>query len=193
MPIGVSGSVQNSSGQSTDIFSQLIQTLMNKSGNQTQTPNENPLFTMFREQLLPAISAQYADAQKPVYGDADIARNSESANQTFNTGMDSATQALARRGALSSGAATSVASNLGAARAGNIANFNSSIPFLNEQAKFGKTQGLLGLAANFLGQSPLGQTSTYQDQQTGSQNTNSTNKNTWDQSSTSFGGGLSFP
>jgi hypothetical protein len=51
-------------------------------------------------------------------------------------------------------------------RAGGISNFMNSLPFLNEQAKWGRTQDLLGMATNFLGRSPVGQTSTGQTSQT---------------------------
>jgi hypothetical protein len=122
----------------------------------TSTPTMDPLFAMFQQSLVPAFGQAYANAQKDVYGVPQIAQNEQNANQTFNTGMDSATQALARRGALNSGAATSIASSLGAARAGNIANFNAEVPLLNQQNRQNATDQLLGLSSQFLNTVPKG-------------------------------------
>jgi hypothetical protein len=148
------GVKSNSTGSSSQ------QGNVTSSGSQTTTPNEDPLFSMFRQSILPAISQQYADAQKPVYGDAQRAQVMNQANEAGAGAETAVSNNAARRGTLNAGStdAANTAIQQGVTGA-NIA-FSNQIPFLNDQAKFDKTQGLLGLATNFLGRAPLGSTST---------------------------------
>lgn len=134
-------------------------------------PVEDPMFAMFRKMLLPAIGQEYQKAQTPVYGDAQKAQFLNDANGQFNNAADNLTGNLARRGALSSGAAAGSLEPLEGARAGNVSNFFSQIPFLNEQARSSRVNNLLGLATNFLGRDPIGQTTTSQGTNTGNSNT----------------------
>lgn len=129
-------------------------------GQSTSTPNEDPIFTFFRQSILPAIAQQYSEAQKPVYGDAQTSQYTQQANDVYNKAMQGVNDSAARRGTLNSGSTDAAATSLAQGRAGNISNYFAQIPFLNQQAQWGKTQDLLGLATNFLGRSPLGQTTT---------------------------------
>lgn len=129
-------------------------------GSSTTTPNEDPLFSMFRQSILPAIAKQYQDAQQPVYGDAQTADVINKANNNYAGASQSIANNAARRGTLNSGSTDAANTALDQSRAAGITQFTNQIPFLNQQAQFGKTQDLLGLATNFLGRSPLGQTTT---------------------------------
>jgi hypothetical protein len=127
-------------------------------GLTSTTPDENPIFSSFRQSILPAISAQYAAAQKPLYGQAQVGQLANQANQ--NTAQaNAATKAqAARSGTLNAG---NTAANMNANQQANTAqvtNFENQIPALNQQNAFNQTQSLLGLASNFLGQSPIGST-----------------------------------
>jgi hypothetical protein len=184
---GLFGSSQNTNTQfqkQDNSTQQQNQQYQNSSAGTNQSNYTDPLMGVFSQSLIPAFGKAYQDAQAPVYGTSQIAQNEQNANQTFNTGLDSATQALARRGALDSGATTSVASSLGAARAGNIANFDASVPLLNQQARTAATDQLLGLSSQFLNTAPKTsttagsnsgtgqQTGVASDTSTGQQNTN---------------------
>jgi hypothetical protein len=115
---------------------------------------------MFRESILPAIAQQYSDAQKPVYGDAQTAQIANQANQAGQAAETAVANNAARRGTLNSGSTDAANTAIQQGVTGQITNFQNQIPFLNQQAKFGNTQNLLGLATSFLGQSPIGSTTT---------------------------------
>jgi hypothetical protein len=153
---------QTSTTNSTDI-SNTLSSIMNSitgSSQNTITPNEDPRFTDYRASLLPALSKQYDEAQKPVYGDAQVGQAVQNSNDVYNAGEQGVANSAARRGVLDSGAYSGPVSSLEQARTGGITSFMNSLPFLNEQAKWGRTQDLLGMATNFLGKSPIGQTQT---------------------------------
>lgn len=185
-----SGSDTSQTGTSSQTANQQTQSNQNITGNtsgqQTVTPNEDPLFTMFRQSVLPAIASQYADAQKDVYGDAQKAGAVNDANNIYNAQEQNLANSAARRGVLNSGAYSSGANALAQGRASGITSFFNQIPFLNSQAKFGRTQDLLGLATNFLGKSPLGQTTTsnQSSNQNATGNTSSTGNTTGTTSAT---------
>lgn len=136
----------------------------NQSGQQTTNPNEDPLFTQFRQTILPALAQQFQQAQQPVYGDAQVAKVAQTNNDAANAAQTSVSNNAARRGTLNSGATDAASTAIQQASTGKTADFMNSLPFLNQQAQWGKTQDLLGLATNFLGRSPLGQTSTSNNQ-----------------------------
>lgn len=149
---------QSGSGNSSNSSTSNSSGSQSSNGQSTVTPNENPIFTMFRTSILPAIAQQYSDAQKPVYGDAQTAQFTNQQNNVYQQALQGAQGNAARRGVLNSGAMDAAANNLDLQRAGQISNFYSQIPLLNQQAKFNNTQSLLGLATSFLGQSPIGST-----------------------------------
>lgn len=129
-------------------------------GSSSTTPNENPIFSQFRQSILPAISAQYADAQKPVYGNAQVGQLANQSNANTNQANAATKAAAARSGTLNAGNTAATTNSNQAANTANVTNFENQIPMLNQQAKFNNTNSLLGLATGFLGQSPIGQTNT---------------------------------
>ena len=142
------------------------------SGVQTSTPNEDPMFAMFRQSILPAIAKQYQDAQQPVYGDAQRAEVMNQANDAGNAASTAVANNAARRGTLNAGSTDAANTAIQQGVTGKIIDFQNQIPFLNQQAQFGKTQDLLGLATNFLGRAPIGYTNT------NNQNTSSSSSGT---------------
>lgn len=166
-------------GSSEQSLQQMLSSFSNN-GSSSTTPNENPIFQQFRQSLLPAISAQYADAQKPVYGQQQVAQVAQQGNQATKAATDANAARAARSGTLNAGNTTATNASAQAANTANVTGFENQIPMLNQQAKFNNTQSLLGLATGFLGQSPIGQTnvsnntgtqnSTQMGTQTGTQN-----------------------
>jgi hypothetical protein len=151
------------STQGSNSFGQSLQQMLSQfsnGGSSTTSPNENPIFSSFRQSLLPAISAQYAAAQQPVYGNAQIAQVANQGNQATQAAQQANKAAAARSGTLNAGNTQANNASLQQGNVANTTNFENQIPMLNQQAKFNNTQSLLGMATNFLGQSPIGQTTT---------------------------------
>jgi hypothetical protein len=153
---------QGSSGES---LQQMLSSFTN-GGSSTTTPNQNPIFQSFQQSLLPAISAQYEAAQAPVYGNAQIAQVANQGNQATQAAEQANKAAAARSGTLNAGNTQANNTSLQQGNVANTTNFENQIPMLNQQAKFNNTQNLLGLATSFLGQSPIGQTTTSANQGT---------------------------
>jgi hypothetical protein len=144
----------NTTGSSTDVSS--------KSGTQTSTPNEDPLFAKFRQQLLPLLMGQINKAGQPAYGDAEKAGFLNDQNKIANAGMESLKSKAGAAGGGLGGLAAGL-TGLEANREGNATNFFSQIPFLNKQYADNRTSNLLGLATNFAGKAPVGSTTTQQE------------------------------
>lgn len=155
---GLFGSGNNES------FNKTLQDLTQMSGSTSQagssTTNaiENPIFSAFRESILPAISKQYEDSQKDVYGDAQVAKVANDANAAGQAAQTAVANNAARRGALNSGATDAANTAIQQGVTGKVIDFENQLPFLNQQAKMQNTNNLLGLATNFLGRAPLGST-----------------------------------
>ena len=170
------------SGGSSESLQQMLSSFTN-GGSSTTTPNQNPIFQQFQQSLLPAISSQYAAAQAPVYGQQQVGQVAQQGDQATKAATDANTARAARSGTLNAG--NTAATNASAQQANTAATtgFEQQIPMLNQQAKFNQTQSLLGLATGFLGQSPIGQTTTSANQ--GSNASTQTGTNT--QTSSQFG------
>jgi len=191
---GASGGVSGSS--SNDIFSQLVNSISQLStaqaGSSSVTPTQDPMFTAFRESILPAISQQYAAAQQPLYGNAQIAQVANQGNQATQGAETALANNAARRGVLNSGATQAGNTALQQANTANVTGFESQIPFLNEQVQQQRTNSLLGLATSFLGQAPIGQATTFGQtgQQTGTQQQATTGQYNQTQTGYQAGGGV---
>jgi len=164
-PFSSSTTQQQNQSQQQNSLQSFLNAFANQ-GTSATTPNENPMFTQFRESILPAIAAQYSEAQKPAYGAPEIAQAIQTGNKATTAAEQGNIARAARTGTLQAGNTAATNASLDAANTANITNFMNQIPFLNQQTAFDRTNSLLGLAAGFLGQSPIGQTTT--SQQTGS-------------------------
>lgn len=168
---------QSTSGSDTSSNSlmQALQSFTNQ-GNSSTTPTENPIFSAFRQSILPAISAQYQAAQKDVYGAPQVAQVAQQGNAATKAATDANTARAARTGTLNAGNTAATNASAQAANTANITGFQNQIPMLNQQAKFNNTNSLLSMATNFLGRAPLGSTST--SNQSGSSNSSQTGSTT---------------
>lgn len=170
------------SDNSSNSLMQAIQSFANN-GSSSTTPTENPIFSAFRQSILPAISAQYQAAQKDVYGAPQVAQVAQQGNAATKAATDANTARAARTGTLNAGNTAATNASAQAANTANITGFENQIPMLNQQAKFNNTNSLLGMATNFLGRAPLGSTST--SNQNGTSASTQTGTNT--SSGTQFG------
>ncbi len=135
--------------------------------NSTQQQTEAPNVTAFRNSLYPQISNQIAEAQRPVYGQAQQAGYLNSLNKLADSSIKQLSSTLAgRQGGLNSGSFGAGVSDILQNKMGNIAGYNAQVPMLNRQAQFQNTMGALGLASNVAGPALRGST--------GTSNTNST-------------------
>ena len=130
------------------------------SGSSTSTPNLNPLMSGFQSSLVPALSGMFANAQKPMYGDAQVAGVANQADAATKAGSDALTSRLARTGSLNSGAAASGQTSLAQTNLGNVTNFESQVPFLNAQNTQNQTNNVMGLAEGLTGKALSSNTTT---------------------------------
>lgn len=122
---------------------------------------EAPQASGFRNSLYPQINQYLAQAQQPVYGNAQYAQQLNNLNGLANSSINQLSSTLAGRGgSLNSGAFGAGVTNILGQRAGQLANYNMQVPMLNRQAQQQATMGGLGLATNFAGRAPVNSTTT---------------------------------
>lgn len=148
------------------------------SSNGTNATNytEAPGILNFQESLLPAVSSLYSQAQQPVYGAAQEAQVANQADAATTAGSQALTNKLARSGGLNSGANVAGQTALAQSNLGNLTNFFSQVPALNQQAELQNTGNVLNMAEGIVGRAPTNSSTTSnQTGSTGSVN-NSTNE-----------------
>lgn len=135
----------------------------------TTTPNLNPIAQNLYGQLSGEAHNLIANANKPVYGDAQKADVLNNLNDLANSASKHLNSSLASRGALGSGDFDLGQSQLEQQRFGNLSNFYSNLPALEDQAHQQKMLSALGFGAGLAGQMPVGQTSVGDASSTGQQ------------------------
>lgn len=122
--------------------------------NQLQHIIENPLFSQFREGLLPEYAKELHNAQAPVFGQAQIADYMQNVNKLGKAATDSLTSGLARRGALNSGALVSGLGDIDRGIMSNKTSFLAQLPFQEAQAHADRVNPLLNMGINWAGRVP---------------------------------------
>lgn len=153
------GSNFDQSGQSSETGSQSS----TRSGSSTSQQTEDPSLAPFRQMLMGAFGGQLSEAQRPAFGNAEIANIIQNINEASNSASKSLTARLARTGALNSGRAAVGQGLLEQGRAGQISGFLSQVPQLNRQARQQALNPLLSLGLGFTGRGPQGVTTTTND------------------------------
>lgn len=124
-------------------------------------PTEPGYFSDFRQSLVSPYQQYLQHAQQPVYGDAQRASFLNKQNQTLNDSTQNlASQMASRGGSLNSGAFASGANNLQMARQSNVANYDMSVPALNQSAYMDNMTKALGLGTQWAGRAPVGSNTT---------------------------------
>ena len=155
---------------------------------------EDPRFTEFRAALLPLLGKEIGRAGKRVFGPAQTAGFMSNLNDLASSSMEAIRGNLARVGALDSGQALTDFADIELNRNRQATEFFRDLPFREEEARLGRLGGLLGLATNFLGRSPLGEF-TFGEQtgsRTGTSDVTSTRKGTQKQTGTATQSGPGF-
>lgn len=106
-------------------------------------------------------------SNQPLYGQGQIAGYLNNLNSLANKSIESLQGNLARRGALSSGAATSGMTDIGLGRMGQQANFMANVPLMNRTAQLQSAQTYGGLGNQLMGVAPRTQDTTQSGQQSG--------------------------
>lgn len=141
-------------------------TVSTQTGNQSQQGlNANlpvQLPWVANQQRLNAIQAQnqYAQAQQPVYGDAQKAQFLQSQNVQEKQGQDALASKLASQGIQDSGATAAGLTSLESGRQANIANYEAQVPLANRQAQTAQESQALSLAMGAAAAPPTGNIST---------------------------------
>lgn len=153
-------------------------------GSSATNYTEAPGILNFQESLLPAVSNLYQQAQQPVYGTAQEAQILNGADQATQAGQQALTGALARNGALTSGAAAAGDTALQAANTGSLTNFLTQVPYLNQQAELSNETNALNTAESIVGRAPVSTNAS------GGSSTFGTNSNTTTESGPAFGAAM---
>lgn len=142
-------------------------TTQTNNSTQTSTPNEPGYFSQFRQSLIPQFQHQLAQANQPVYGQAQQSQYLNSLNGLASSSIKQLGSSLASKGgSLNSGAYGQGITSILQGRAGKLADYNSQVPMLNRQAQQQGVNSLLGLGMNFAGHAPVGNTTTSSGTQT---------------------------
>lgn len=149
---------------------------------------EDPAFSAFRNSLLPMVKQEIFKANQPIYGDAQKTKYLSDLNDLASGAMSSLKSSLAGRGALDSGVMSQAATDIENNRVGKATDFFSQLPFMEDQARTQKMQGLLGMSTSFAGRAPISQKVTGTNTSTGTNETKGTNVGTQTQNGPGFMG-----
>ena len=116
---------------------------------------EPEYFSQFRQQLIPSFWSEMTKANRPVYGTAQKAQFMGGMDKLANASIEAIRQKLGASGATDSGRQSTMTENVELEKMGKISDFLGQLPFMNEQARSGKMQNLLGLGANWTGKAPV--------------------------------------
>lgn len=151
---GNKGNKQNQQQQQSGNSSESNEGLSNLSSQQIKEIFENPLFAKAREGLLARLSQEFNRAERPVYGEAQQAKFMSKINDLAASGIDALKQQTAAAGGLQSGRYAGGLANIERAKLGEQVNFFSQLPFMEREQRDKRMDGLMGLAANWLGRAP---------------------------------------
>lgn len=155
----------------------------------TTTPNEPTYMSNFRQGLIPGYNNLMAQAQKPVYGDAQRAQYLNNVNSLGNSATSSLANTLASHGgSLNSGAFGAGATNIAMNRLGAMSQYDTMAPAANQQAMMQNQANVLGLGMNFAGRAPVGQTTTSNGTNVSTQQGTQTQPGSWGQVMGNIGG-----
>lgn len=143
---------QNTSGSSITAQTQ------GQTGTSTIAPNQNPLFKAYQESLIPQFHNALAQAQQPIFGDAQKATYLGGLNDLANASTSHLASTLASRGQLDSGALASGQADIENNRVNQYGTFLGQLPFEEAQMHNQNVNQLLGLNTAFASSAPVGQT-----------------------------------
>lgn len=157
---GNKGNKQNQQQQQSGNSSGSNEGLSNLSSEQIREIFENPLFAKAREGLLGRFSNEFNRAERPVYGEAQQTKFMSKINDLGASGMDALKQQTAAAGGLQSGRYAGGVANIERAKLGEQVNFFSQLPFMEREQRDKRMDGLMSLAANWLGRAPQNERTT---------------------------------
>jgi hypothetical protein len=152
---------RGSTGQFNEkqIIDMLTQSTSQQSGSQSNRgfnqAIEDPRFSAFRSGLLPMFGQEMNRVQQPIFGEAEKAGALQDINAQFAGVNDRVAQSTAARGQLGSGLLPQLELQGELGAASQRANFLSSLPMLEENARRQSTGALLGQGMNFAGRAPI--------------------------------------
>ena len=119
--------------------------------DQTTTNQFDPYMQAFRNTFAGAGLKEMQSANQPLYGDTQLAGIIGQQNDLSKAATESLRSSLARSGRLGSGAADQGVSDIETARFGNIANFQTQLPLLNEEVRQRRLAGGASMALPYVG------------------------------------------
>lgn len=121
---------------------------------------EDSRYSEGRASLLPRIQQEFQKINKPIYGDGAKAGVLNNLNSLTNSAIESLKGSMGRAGGLDSGRFFSETSDLNLERFNKAADFFSSLPAREEEARRGSFNDLFGLTSNFFGRAPVSEKQT---------------------------------
>ena len=132
----------------------------NQQGLNANLPVQLPWVAQMQQQNAIQAQNQYAQAQQPVYGDAQKAQFLQNQNQQEQQGQKALASQLASHGIQDSGATAAGLTSLEGGRQANIANYEAQVPLANRQARQAQESQALGLEMGAAAAPPTGNIST---------------------------------
>lgn len=126
----------------------------------TTTPNLNPMASGLYGNLTGQVSDLLAQAKQPVYGQAQTADVLNNLNGAANAATANLKSTLAGNGQLDSGAFAAGAGNIQQQRYGQLSNFYTNLPAMEQAAQTQRMSQAIGLGDQVAASMPVGNTST---------------------------------
>lgn len=123
-------------------------------------PVQLPWVAQMQQGMAPQYQSLIAEANKPVYGDAQKASYMENLNDLANSATSHLSSTLAGSGQLNSGQFGKQAMGIEQQKFGQESNFFSQLPAMERQAHMQNMLGVLGAANGFATSAPTGSIST---------------------------------
>lgn len=123
-------------------------------------PVQLPWVAQMQKGMAPQYQNLIAQANAPVYGDAQKASYMENLNDLANSATSHLSSTLAGSGQLNSGQFGKAATGIEQQKFGQESNFFSQLPAMERQAHMQNMMGALGAANGFLSSTPTGNIST---------------------------------
>jgi hypothetical protein len=146
-------SAYGSSGKQGSTESNQTSNFTNTYGGSNET-TQDPLTTLFRNNLYGQFNQEIANANKPIYGDAQKAGYLSNLNDLSKTSIDSLRRSLSKSGRLDSGALDQGLSDIETSKFGQYSGFLGQLPFMESQARSQRMLPLLQGAGAFAATAP---------------------------------------
>lgn len=187
--LGGGGQKQQSSTNQTQNIDRTSTTSQQQEQTGERTFQENPMYDLARQMLMGQMGAEFGNARKPVYGQPQQVQFMQKLNELTDAAMGQLKQTMGASGSLASGRFAGGAEGIQRDALKERVNFFSQLPFMEKQYGDNRMNGLMGLAAQWLGRGPVNERTTGSASMTGTTNEKGTTTTTGNTTATTGGVG----